>query len=1348
MVNQQKMIDQLKKQIKDLRKSNKNLKLQLEKTKIDQLDIQTDENASTLEINSVRERLTTILESTSDFVSTSTPDLKITYINKAGMRMIGIKSGILPKNLNILEFHPQWALEIIQNEGIPKAISEGIWRGETAFLKSDGTEIPISQVIMSHKSQNGEVGYLSTIIRDISELKDIEKKLVEGENQYRMLIENIPDVTWKSTSDGGTTFISPNIKDILGYTQKEIIDGDVSWFDMIHGEDRELVEKSFQEIFTKNKEYDIKYRIFSKDRTLKWIYDRAFNPVSEEGEKLIVYGIFSDITDKKKAEEELEYYLEFEKIVSRISAELINIHVNEIDNAIENALKDLVQFTNTTRGNVYIFSNNLTEFSCSHEWCIDKKYTQKALFKKMQSKRFPYITKILKEFKPLILSEPAKIHQKASGAKKWQKKYGYRPAIIIPMIFENKLFGMLEINGKDDEKRYWSNKLISLLKFLSGIFVSALERKITEEKLRESEGKFRLISEQSLLGILIIQNDIIKYTNEAVSDIIGYSKEQIITGLPMDYSTIFHPEDWKFVMEQSRLKQRDEEGAIISYKLRVLPIKKTGEIKWIEIYSHTILYMGRPAELVTLINVDQKMKTEFALKESEEKFRMISEQSLMGILIVQNENIIYRNDTVFKIFEYTDEEMMSWKPREYLKFLHPDDLKFVMEQSRIKQNDEEGAIINYNLRAFTKTGKIIWIEIFSHTISYLGKPADLVTMIDVTEKVRAEAALKESEEKFRMLSEQSLMGMLIIQDNVIKYANEALSQISEYSVKEMYSWESNKIFQLIHPEDKKFVMEQARIKQTGLKNAFIPHHSYRIITKTGKIKWVDNYSKTIQYGDKAADFITMIDNTETKIAEKAKQESENRYQNLVETMNEGLAIIDINNKITYVNPKLIQMVEYSEKELLDKTIYDFFGEKDIEIVMDQFSKHKKGLPGLFEMEWHKKDGGILYVMISTQPIIIEHGNNTGSVVVVTDITNLKKNETELKESEEKFRELLDNTQNVIYKLNLQTLAYDYVSPSVERVLGYTIQEYTETNVSKATVSIHPEDYQKALEYRKEIMKSSPGGTNFFSWNMRFKHKNGEYRWFKEQSRLIWDNNGNPLYIVSSMTDITEITNSLKEKESLMREIESRTRVLEKNLKEKESLVREIHHRVKNNLQVISAITLMHEDSLKEEKASIIFKEYQNRIKAMAKIHETLYKSEIIERIDLEGYILDLIQNLILSYNVDQKRIKIIPKIDNLDLNISKAMHYGLIINELISNALKHAFPKNGKGRISVSILKGEGNLITLIVEDDGLGLPSEINYTNPSTMGMKIIKTSTDQLKGEIILEKNKGTKWKITFHS
>jgi PAS domain S-box-containing protein len=604
-------------------------------------------------------------------------------------------------------------------------------------------------------------------------------------------------------------------------------------------------------------------------------------------------------------------------------------------------------------------------------------------------------------------------------------------------------------------------------------------------------------------------------------------------------------------------------------------------------------------------DITERKRAEKELIESEEKFRGLFDNITVGFAY---HKIILNNDGIPVDYEYIDINSMFTQLTGIIREKAIG--KRVTEIFPGIENDPADWIGKYGKVALERLH--LSFENYSEPLkkwylvnAYSPKKGYFVTIfIDISERKKTDEKLRESEEKFRMLSEQSLMAVLIIQDDVAKYANEAYSKIIEYPIDEILTWEANKIFQTVHPEDRKLVKEQARKKQIGIENGVITHYTYRIISRTGKVKWVENYSKTLQYGDKSADFITLIDITETIIAERAKQESENRYQNLVETMNEGLAIIDINNKITYVNPKLIRMVGFSREDLIDKTIFDFFGEKDKMIISNQLSKHKKDFPGIFEMEWHKKDGSTLYTMISTQQILDEQGNNSGSSAVITDITDLKKNEQEL---------------------------------------------------------------------------------------------------------------------------------------------ENRTESLEKALKEKESLMRELHHRVKNNLQIISAITVLHEATV-DEKTAVIFKEYQNRIKAMAKIHETLYRSEDIENIDMEGYVLNLIQNLILSYNVDPEKIKIIPKIDNFDLNISKAMHYGLIINELISNALKHAFPKNGKGRISVSILKGEGDLITLIVEDDGIGLPSEIDFTNPSTMGLKIIKTSTNQLKGKIYLTKDNGTKWEIIF--
>lgn len=201
------------------------------------------------------------------------------------------------------------------------------------------------------------------------------------------------------------------------------------------------------------------------------------------------------------------------------------------------------------------------------------------------------------------------------------------------------------------------------------------------------------------------------------------------------------------------------------------------------------------------------------------------------------------------------------------------------------------------------------------------------------------------------------------------------------------------------------------------------------------------------------------------------------------------------------------------------------------------------------------------------------------------------------------------------------------------------------------------------------------------------------------------------------------------------------------LQEKEVLLREVHHRVKNNLQIISSLLNLQAKYLSDEQALKIFRNSQNRIETMALIHEKLYQSEDLSRINIANYIQKLVNNLFFVYGVNSDIITINLDIDDVFLDVGTAIPCGLIINELISNSLKHAFPIGRSGEIYVNIshLKSD-NKIALIVGDNGIGTPEEFSFNNQESLGLRLVKILTNQLKGDIKLEKGSGVEFKIVF--
>ncbi|HED06480.1 MAG TPA: PAS domain S-box protein, partial [Ignavibacteria bacterium] len=196
-------------------------------------------------------------------------------------------------------------------------------------------------------------------------------------------------------------------------------------------------------------------------------------------------------------------------------------------------------------------------------------------------------------------------------------------------------------------------------------------------------------------------------------------------------------------------------------------------------------------------------------------------------------------------------------------------------------------------------------------------------------------------------------------------------------------------------------------------------------------------------------------------------------------------------------------------------------------------------------------------------------------------------------------------------------------------------------------------------------------------------------------------------------------------------------LIKTSLQEKVVLLREIHHRVKNNLQVISSLLNLQSTYIEDPKSLEIFRESQTRVKTMALIHEKLYRSKDLNKIEFAEYIRTLVNDLFTSYNTDASKIHLKSKIEGIFLGVDTAILCGLIINELISNSLKHAFPNGKKGEIFIGLSKDAGNRFILIVKDNGIGFPKEIDFRNTESLGLQLVTTLTDQLGGTVELNKN-----------
>jgi two-component sensor histidine kinase len=220
-------------------------------------------------------------------------------------------------------------------------------------------------------------------------------------------------------------------------------------------------------------------------------------------------------------------------------------------------------------------------------------------------------------------------------------------------------------------------------------------------------------------------------------------------------------------------------------------------------------------------------------------------------------------------------------------------------------------------------------------------------------------------------------------------------------------------------------------------------------------------------------------------------------------------------------------------------------------------------------------------------------------------------------------------------------------------------------------------------------------------------------------------------------------------DKLMVELAERRRAedqVKASLQEKEVLLKEIHHRVKNNLQVVSSLLHLQSEQIQDPRITEAFRDSQNRVRSMALIHERLYQSENLAVIDFAAYVHNLAEHLLHSYGVGMENVTLDVEADAVSLDIDTAAPCGLLLNELVSNALKHGFPDGRKGVIQVGLCSDQDGHLTLTISDDGVGFPKDLDMQNTRSLGLQLVQTLVQQLDGRIEVHRRNGTAFRVTF--
>lgn len=431
------------------------------------------------------------------------------------------------------------------------------------------------------------------------------------------------------------------------------------------------------------------------------------------------------------------------------------------------------------------------------------------------------------------------------------------------------------------------------------------------------------------------------------------------------------------------------------------------------------------------------------------------------------------------------------------------------------------------------------------------------------------------------------------------------------------------------------------------------------------------------------------------------------YNKLFDKMGSGAIIVDSKKGIVDINMAATKMLKINSNLMgknIEQTITQFKELYPLGCVEHDSKKEIK-------IEKPRK------IWLDTRVTSLENEKqHIGWLITFTNINTRKKVEEQVKKSEKEYRDLVDNALVGVYKTDIDGNIL-FTNDAMVKMLGF--------NSKKEFNNLSSTELYKDPDIRGRIVKKLLKDGFIERCEIDLNKKNSETITILMNSKL----EGN---IISGMIiDITQ--NKIAEKQ------------IEKSLAEKEMLLKEIHHRVKNNLMVISSLLSLQSRYIKDEAYKSIFKESQNRARSMALIHELLYQSSDLKRINFGKFIDTLTGELYRIYISNQTLIKLNVNVEPLMVDINAAIPLGLIVNELVSNSMKHAFPDGRKGNINIEFSALDDNY-TLVVEDDGVGFPEDVDFNNTDSLGLRIVNSLTEQIDGKLILDRTKGSKFIIKF--
>jgi PAS domain S-box-containing protein len=861
-------------------------------------------------------------------------------------------------------------------------------------------------------------------------------------------------------------------------------------------------------------------------------------------------------------------------------------------------------------------------------------------------------------------------------------------------------------------------------KFNTSIIRDVTERKEAEEALKENEEKYRAMMDYSSDAILLAEFDgTILECNKMAEKLLGYSADEI---LHLNIKDI-HP------IKEEELIQISFKKAITGTMgiVETLVLTKDKREVPVAISGSLIEYGDKKVLQGIFRDITARKEAEKRLRESQNKLKIAMDLAqLVHWEYDVKADLFEFDDQFYSLYGTSTDEMGGAKmssadyakkfiPTEWVDIVaqetrkaietHDPDFKGYAEHPIIRADGEKRYLVVRFGVVKDENGE---------TIRTYGANQD------ITERVSFEKALIESEERFHQTAENTGVWIWEIDaKGKYTYSNNVVEEILGYKTNEIVGIKH--IYDSIPPEERKEVKKtlhqyiERKKPFKGLKHRRLHKDGSIVVLETNGVPHIDNGE---YLGYRGVD----TDITQREQAALALRESEKKFRDLTELLPQTVFETDLKGNFTFANQVAYETFGYKPEDLeKGLNLLEMLVPEDRKRAMENVQTVLSGKKlGALEYTAIKKDGNFIPILTYTDSIL-EDNKPIGLRGVLLDLTEYKRAEEELKRTETKYQDLYSSMKEgmAIHEMvyDSQGEAVDYmmtdVNPAFEEIIGLKRSEV----IGKKASEIYQVENPPYMDvYAKVAREGKP-----VDFETYFEPMNKHFR--------VSVNSPEKGRFATIFEDIT-----------LRKKAEDEIKA---SLKEKELLLQEIHHRVKNNLQIISSLLNLQESYVDDAEAIGVLQESQNRVLSMAMIHEMLYDSEDLSTINFFGYIQNLVYDLFNTYRIKNSHLTLNLNVDEILLNIETAVPCGLITSELVSNSLKYAFPEEREGNLSIEFHQLLNGKYQLIIEDDGVGLPSDIDFKNTDSLGLRLVSSLVNQLDGTIELDRSQGTKFIILFN-